>query len=300
MDLLVRDYGVREVTRREVLSLYRSILNEGRHFFDPNVREFIRSYARERFVKWRTLEHPLKIIRKLKRGRKAIRANSGDKKPTTKLLELAYGRIGPIKWDIMRSEVGLNHGEKLPTDPEVLKESHPILYSLLASQFGTKKLKVSIPDHRKHRSRNIENLQLKHWDKLLDQLYPPLNQQHFDFIEEAAKPLGRYKASDNPQFTEDQRKIVQEWESLWIKFPDERKITRYYTDLLTKIPIVQKIKEAGESQSGDDHTTPAGENEATKQCSSPKYTYKITKSEWAGGSPLPKASPLDTINFQDQ
>ncbi|KAJ1928149.1 hypothetical protein IWQ60_002316 [Tieghemiomyces parasiticus] len=136
MDFLTRTFTVpiRRDYRKEALHLYRQALREVGQFFDPNAQDLLRQQIRLRYEHHRNLVDEARIrtqLRAAKRAqRKLVTANFGHEKSTTAILDLVYGRTGPIRNALLRPYLYLQATKKMEAS------QHPILQALLRFQKG--------------------------------------------------------------------------------------------------------------------------------------------------------------------
>lgn len=85
--------------------LYRHLLRNAHLFRDDHTRNYLSLYIRSRFDSNR-YETDARQREKLKQGRHGLslikRANAGVRDPLLKLLRFSYGRIGPLRYALLK------------------------------------------------------------------------------------------------------------------------------------------------------------------------------------------------------
>ncbi|PVU95542.1 hypothetical protein BB561_001756 [Smittium simulii] len=192
MDLFTNtSYAVPHHSKKVVRLIYRQILCQARAFFDDNSREFIKICARQRFRQWKNEENVLKRNNKISTARnylgKLTRANQGDIRSMQKILELGYGRSGKLKYALLQKTTGLNSISDMNSSILKFKLEMPFLCYLMEKQLGSfKKLKPVLTTSRRILKKNLANLQIKQYEKILGILNPPLPISTIKLIEARA------------------------------------------------------------------------------------------------------------------
>ncbi|KAI8867097.1 hypothetical protein GQ42DRAFT_180888 [Ramicandelaber brevisporus] len=210
-----------ESLQPEALALYRRALRAASRAFDPNVRSFAASYTRQRYEDARIVtvsaaqrkvfalsdEQRIRqsIIKLLRVGRLKVsqleRANEGDHKSRQRMLELAYGRMGPVRHALIDQY-------REPTETESVtisgKQYHPVLIALLESSIANQGAKY--PWHSPHipqtsspmpiNEKRINRRKREYYDKLVNKvILAPLAPDVITQLEKWAK-VGRFSRDD--------------------------------------------------------------------------------------------------------
>ena len=89
--------------------IYRGLMRQTRALYDDVAREYFRQYIRRMFIGHKYVEQNTRLVTYIREARQGIlllaRANAGYIGPLSKVLDLAYGRIGKRRHELL--EVGL-------------------------------------------------------------------------------------------------------------------------------------------------------------------------------------------------
>ncbi|CAG8534206.1 5434_t:CDS:2, partial [Cetraspora pellucida] len=312
------------IRRHQVLSLYRNILKESSNFFDDNAKIFLKNRTRKRFKEYKDETDETRILNKLADARQALsrlkRANVFDIKSVTRVLELTYGRRGPMRHQLLKPII--NEPSEAPkpivrgfprTAPPRIS---PSLQTLLLSQTKTLYPTLPVPKHKPLYPSRKANLLWRHYSKIIKTVMPPVNDVTLDQLEKnAGKGIltgqgvayrcipsrnhnndeqNRLRTLRNTGAPKSPRDLVKEGPYRTAKphNPRPRFIRRLYQRLLTKIPVMKEGTESTHlSNFGPD--TSENQNNCPSTITLPKKRYIISKSSWADGRPLPLVNHTD-------
>ncbi|CAG8506149.1 21650_t:CDS:2 [Cetraspora pellucida] len=314
------------IRRHQVLSLYRNILKESSNFFDDNAKIFLKNRTRKRFKEYKDETDETRILNKLADARQALsrlkRANVFDIKSVTRVLELTYGRRGPMRHQLLKPII--NEPSEAPkpivrgfprTAPPRMS---PSLQTLLLSQTKTLYPTLPVPKHKPLYPSRKANLLWRHYSKIMKTVMPPVDDVTLDQLEKnAGKGIltgqgvanrcipsrnhndeqNRLRTLRNTGTPKSPRDPVKEGPYRTAKphNPRPRFIRRLYQRLLTKIPVMKEGTESthlsnfGPDTSGNQNNCPSTITLPNKR----NKRYIIIKSSWADGRPLPLVNHTD-------
>ncbi|CAG8433987.1 491_t:CDS:2 [Scutellospora calospora] len=309
------------IRRQQVLSIYRNILKESSKFFDDNAKIFLKNRTRKRFKEYKEETDETRILNKLADARQALyrikRANVFDIKSVNRILELTYGRRGPMKHQLLKPIINEPSEAPKPIVPGFPRTAPPrmsqTLQTLLSSQVKNLYPTLPEPKHKPLYPSRKANLLWRHYSKIMKTVLPPVDDVTLDQLEKNAGKgtltgqgvadrnislrnhnfdgLNRLRIPKNTGAPKSPRDHVKEgpYCSARPHNPRPRFIRRLYQRLLTKIPI---MKEDTESKYSNPNIF-ENKNNYSSTVTLPKKRHMITKSPWANGRPLPLVNHMD-------
>ncbi|KAJ1759326.1 hypothetical protein LPJ58_002325 [Coemansia sp. RSA 1591] len=241
MEFLLRTQQecTRAPTRAQVMIVYRGILKNARMFFDDTTREFIQTYAKQKF---RTNLHDSDVGRarkKLTQSTTALhlleRANKGVFTDVISVLEYGYGRKGPRKPIMLEATVGIGRREQVFGTLHEVEKYRPAFFALASYQLGRDKLTVSSEALKSTNPLNIAKAQDAHWARIQHRLLPPIDASTMTMLEDRANTGTIVSAARLACSDAHTMELVEEWERVWIKVPEARSVRRYYRRLLESV-----------------------------------------------------------------
>ncbi|KAK9766974.1 hypothetical protein K7432_003564 [Basidiobolus ranarum] len=203
------------------------------------LREYVLERVRERFRTYQQWSYLPRIISKLSEGRKGLKhlkqANENDSKSVMRIMELAYSRRGKRKHDLLKPFMTPPPNNEFGENPKILnKPVHPILHQLLKSQL--KSIELGTPPDTSLTAVRVRNMKLKHHERNLSAVVPPLPKEFVETIEKKAQ-----FSDDNSHLMKPRFMPGKNHDGLGqLQNPaiPPRARRRYFQKLLTQIPIV--------------------------------------------------------------
>ncbi|RPB10612.1 hypothetical protein P167DRAFT_525646 [Morchella conica CCBAS932] len=200
----------------ETKQLLRHLLRQASVLYDDVARIYITRYIVQRFRvnltadSWRRT----KLLKEGRRGLSIlIRANAGDPKPLTKIMEMSYGRTGRRKHELLEPILKQDpEVEPEPLIPDEPRSKPPAISAalrvLLSSQHGrniTSKIVPKLPETniwgRPLPIRRKVNMLHRHHSSLLTKVLPPLSEYHMERLERLVSGLENPKPPRRRAFT---------------------------------------------------------------------------------------------------
>ncbi|RIB11912.1 hypothetical protein C2G38_2145332 [Gigaspora rosea] len=287
-------------------------------------RIFLKNRTKKRFKEYKNETDETRILNKLADARQALsrlkRANVFDIKSVTRVLELTYGRRGPMRHQLLKPIINepseapkpIVRGFPRTTPPRM----SPPLQTLLSSQTKNLYPTLPVPKHKPLYPSRKANLLWRHYSKIMKTVMPPVDNFTLDQLEKNAgkgtltgkgvanrnmllrnhnlDKQNNLKILKNTDAPKSPRDLVKEGPYCTARphNPRPRFIRRLYQRLLTKIPIMEIGSESTDlSNSSLNALKNKNHNSSTDTLS--KKRYIITKSPWANGRPLPLVNHID-------
>ncbi|KAJ2349105.1 hypothetical protein IWW50_005132 [Coemansia erecta] len=269
-------------------------------FFDDTTREFIQSYAKQKFRSNRNDRDAERAQRTLKQARTALhlleRANRGIFTDVLSVLEYGYGRKGPRKLIMLEATVGIGQREEVFGNLNEVAKYRPAFYALAEHQLGRTKLEVSVQTLRSQHPLNVAKAQDAHWQSIRHRVLPPVDAATMDLLEERAA-TGVVTSAAQVLASPDAAALVRAWEARWVKFPEKRMARRYYRRLLESVVrmdvVTEMVPNPGMYQKGVARRNTCLAPGVVKPELVPRRVYAFVTSSVAGKALAQEANIID-------